>query len=90
MRFFGHVKPLRDDNGELIGALQAPVRIKTRLGLSSQYGIDEGKRLVLTAHSGDLIGLRPERTQRELCIAVKDLYAQLVRRQALNERKGKR
>lgn len=84
MRFFGHTKPLRvssppDKEGEIIGSTPAPVKVKTREPLGHAYGVDHDKRLVLTAHPCDVIGLRPERTRRELYIRAQDLYSYLVR-----------
>lgn len=84
MRFFGHTKPIRHE-GEIIGSRGSPVRVKTREELGNGYGPDADKRLIMTAHRDDIIGLRPERTQRELLIKARDLYAHMVRLQANRE-----
>lgn len=81
IRFFGHCRPIRD-GAAIIGSIQSPVRVKTVEVLGSGYGPDDDKRLVVTAHRDDLLGVRPERTGRELFIKAKDLYALLVRRDA--------
>lgn len=59
-----------------------PAKVKTVEVLGAAYGPDRDKRLVFTAHKGDVLGIRPERTSRELFIAAKDLYAHLIRMQA--------
>lgn len=79
MRTFGHLRP-----GES-GFVPSPVRVKTQGRLGPQYGPDRDKRLVMTAHGNDLIGLRPQHTRRELFVGVFDVYAMLVRRQAQKE-----
>lgn len=84
MKSFGHVRPLRDKQGEIIGSKSSPVRVRTREPLPGNYLRDKGKRLIYTAHRDDILGVRPERTTRELFIKAIDLYALLVRRQANN------
>jgi hypothetical protein len=82
VKLFGHNRPVRDTAGEIIGSKPSPVRVKTVDGLGYNFGPDKNKRLVLTAHQGDLIGLRPERTSRELKISANDLYAYMIRCEA--------
>lgn len=82
MRQFGHVKPTRDDTGTITGSRSSPVRVRTVEPLGTGYGPDKDKRLILTAHHGDLVGLRPERTSRELLITAQDLYSYMIRCQA--------
>jgi hypothetical protein len=82
MKSFGHQRPVRNDAGEITGMVISPVRVRTIQTLEHAYGPDHDKRLVLTSHPRDIIGLRPERTQRELFIEAKDLYAHLIRLEA--------
>jgi hypothetical protein len=82
MKSFGHQRPVRNDAGEITGMVLSPVRVRTIEPLGRAYGTDHDKRLVLTAHPRDVIGLRPERTQRELLIEARDLYAHLIRLEA--------
>lgn len=89
MRFFGHKRPIRNGS-EIIGSIESPVKVKTVEALGSGYGPDSDKRLVFTAHGQDLIGVRPERTGRELFICAKDLYAQLLRRWVEADRRQRR
>lgn len=97
MKTFGHTRPVRNEAGDITGSKPSPVRVRTIEGLSPSYGTDKHKRLILTCHPQDLIGIRPERTSRELTITVVDLYAELLRRAAnfahlskARERKAKR
>jgi hypothetical protein len=66
----------------VIGIIESPVRVRTLAQLGHAYGPDRDKRLILTMHPGDLIGLRPERTAREVFIKAFDVYAYCVRCQA--------
>ena len=79
MKTFGHNRPVRDNAGAVIGSKPSPVRVRTLDGLPLNYGTDKRKRLILTCHPQDVIGLRPERTGRELKITAVDLYAHLIR-----------
>lgn len=79
MKTFSHNRPVRDATGAVIGSKPSPVRVRTLEGLPLNYGTDKRKRLILTCHLKDVIGLRPERTGRELKITAVDLYAHLIR-----------
>lgn len=83
MRFFGHTKPVRDPNtGDIQHMKESPVKVRTVGALGGAHGIDQHKRLVMSALRGDLISLRPERTRREVCIPAIDLYTYLLRLEA--------
>lgn len=82
MRTFGWTKPIRGTNGGIIGTMEAPVKVRSIEELGHLHGIDHAKRLVLTCHREDLIGLRPERTSREVKISVFDVYLYALRCQA--------
>lgn len=82
MKTFGWNRPVRDPKGEVIGSNPSPVKVRTLEGLPHNYGPDKNKRLILTMHPGDLIGIRPERTGREVSISAVDVYSYVLRIQA--------
>lgn len=77
MKTFGWTRPVRDPDGSVVGSKPSPVKVRTLNPLGHAFGGDHDKRLVVTAHPMDLIGIRPERTARELTIAARDLYRYL-------------
>lgn len=79
MRTFGWTKPVRGEAGGIIGSKSAPVKVRTVETLGHSFGCDHNKRLVITCHSQDLIGLRPERTQREVKIKAVDVYRYVLK-----------
>lgn len=74
MRSFGHLRPVRDDNGQVNGSKPSPPRAITIKALGGAFGCDSDKRLIVTLDTEDLITLRPERTQRPVSIAAADVY----------------
>lgn len=78
MKTFGWTRPVRDPDGSVVGSKPSPVKVRTLNPLGHAFGGDHDKRLVVTAHPMDLIGIRPERTARELTIAARDLYRYLL------------
>jgi hypothetical protein len=82
MKSFGHMRPIRNDDGQITGSKLSPVKARTLDTLGRAYGIDHDKRLVVSLEAQDIIALRPERTTRTLRIAAKDLYAHILRIEA--------
>ena len=82
MNTFGQKQPVRDAAGTIIGDKPSEVRRVTRNGLNGHFGLDRDKRLVVSLRDGDIIAIRPERTQREVTVTVHDLYETLLRWQA--------
>ena len=83
MNVFGQQIPIRDEEtGAIVGHRPSIVSRKTREPLGGQFGSDKNKRLVASFVDGDVIAIRPERTQRQLTITARDLYAYMLRCQA--------
>lgn len=79
MKTFGHMRPVRDKDGQIIDSKPSPVKVRTLDGLSGNFGSDRNKRLVFTMKAGDLIEIRPERTARAVNIKAQDLYGYCLR-----------
>lgn len=82
MKSFGHQRPVRNDDGEIVGSKLSPVKARTLEALGHNYGSDHDKRLIVSLDAADLITLRPERTARPVSITARDLYAHLLRLEA--------
>lgn len=82
MKSFGHLRREHDEKGELVRVVDSPVRARTARPLTGGYGPDNDKRLVVTLAAGDVISIRPEKTQRAVSVLATDLYGELLRRQA--------
>lgn len=89
MKTFSHTRPIRNEQGEIIGSKPSLVSARTIGTLPANFGTDRNKRLVLTCQPGDVISLRPEHTHRELTITAIDLYTHLIRCQANQEHLAK-
>jgi hypothetical protein len=85
MKSFGHQRHEHDDAGNVVRLLDSPARARTVNPLGRGYGPDSDKRLVVTLAGCDVIVIRPERTRRGVSILARDLYAELLRRQARSE-----
>lgn len=90
MRSFGHWRPSGESQEGTPVFKPSPVKVRTQGRLPAIYLVDRDKRLILTAHVGDIIGLRPEHTRRELFISAFDLYMQLVRFKAFQAERVKK
>jgi hypothetical protein len=75
MKTFGWTRPVRDGAGNVIGSRPSPVRVRTLESLPAHYLRDCGKHLIFTLHHQEVIGVRSERTGRELRITAFGLYA---------------
>lgn len=79
MKQFGHLRHTRDEAGAVVETKLSPARAKTVGELPGNYGLDKGRKLVVSLDSGDLITVRPAGTTRSLAITAVDLYAILLR-----------
>lgn len=79
MKTFSHRRPIRNTAGEIIEQRSAPAVRLTRGGLGYHHGLDKNKQLVVSLKDGDLIEMRPIRTQRTKTISAFDLYDYLIR-----------
>ena len=97
MRSFGQTRPVRDAKGAITSHKPSPVRAVTRAGLGHSYGSKErGRRLVVSLEAGDVIRFRQHGTKRSVTATAFDVYAWILRSQAMNanmaklrERKGR-
>lgn len=77
--------------------LRKPVRRLTVETLGSEHGCDRGKKLIVSLEPGDLIALRPQRSQRVQTIRILDVYryaivckANAAKMEKLREKKRKK
>jgi len=100
MKSFGHNRLVKFDDGTIARVLYSPAKARTKDQLGYGFGPDKDKRLIVSLDTGDLITVRPERTQRSLAINARDLWHylnrcqcnrnQLERARARKERKAAR
>lgn len=84
MRLFGHVRPVRDKDGGIIGQLASPVRAVTRGGLGHSYSSRErGRQLVVSLEAGDVVTFRQHKTRHTVSATAFDIYAWILRSQAM-------
>lgn len=74
MRTFGHKRPVRDAEREIIGQKESPVKAITIEPLGGAFGADKRRRLVVTLAGGDVIKLKPHGTRREVSVGAADVY----------------
>ena len=85
MRSFGQTLPVRDSKGAIIGQVESPACAVTRSGLGHSYGSKErGRRLVVSLEAGDVIRFRQHGTRRNVTATAFDIYAWILRSQAVN------
>lgn len=91
------LRVLRDKEGNRIGSEPAETVRVTKEVLGGNFGSDKRKRLIVTLAPGDIIKVRPERTQREESCTVEALYSWMLRCKAdklwgvrMQERKAKK
>jgi hypothetical protein len=75
---FGHKRPIRDANGEIVGLKEGPAQRITK-----NPGPD-GKKLIVSLENGDLITIREQHGRKVWSIAANDLYWHLLRIEARN------
>jgi hypothetical protein len=90
MKTFGHVRPVRDEAGNIIGSKQAPARRVTMAVLGGYFGPDKHRRLVVCLSAGDVILFRPEKTRQEVAMPAVDCYRYALRCKALADVAEKR
>jgi hypothetical protein len=82
MKTFGHVRPVRDEAGNIIGSKQAPARRVTVAELGGSFGPDKHRRLVVCLAAGDVILFRPQSTRQEVSVLAVDCYRFALRCQS--------
>jgi|GEM_PF-3239870 len=82
MNTFGQPTPVRNEAGDIIGDRPSSVSRQTKNELSGSYGLDKGRKLIVTLREGDIIAFRPAGTRREATATAHDLYAAVIRWQA--------
>ncbi len=82
MKTFSHVRPVRDDAGNIVSQKPAPCSRVTFNPLGGQFGSDKRKRLVVTLIAGDVIQIRPEKTRRVVSMLAADVYRIMLRNEA--------
>jgi hypothetical protein len=85
MKTFGHVRPVRDEAGNIIGSKPATARRVTRAELGGAFGLDGHRRLVVSLAAGDVITFRPERTRQEVSVLALDCYRFALRCKQMRE-----
>lgn len=70
---------MRAEDGEIIGSKLSPVRVRTVEPWGQGGSRERNKRIILTAHPGDVLGVRLEHSRQELSITARDLYWYLLR-----------
>ena len=74
MKEFGHQRPIRNREGEVIELKSSPARAVTREVLDGSFGLDRGRKIIVSLEAGDLIVLRAARTQRPYRLKAHDVY----------------
>jgi hypothetical protein len=102
VRTFGHRRPIRNKQGEIISHQESPVRAVTTEELGGAFGLDKKRRLVVTLIKKDMIEFRPQGTTSKRAVSLRavDVYryalmcranlAQLEKARAAKERKAER
>lgn len=89
MRTFGHMRPVRDEKGDITGQKESPVKAVTIEPLGGAFGCDKKRRLVVTLAAGDVIKLKPHGTRREVSVPASDVYRYAIMCIANGERMAK-
>ena len=79
MREFGHKRPVRGPEGEIVDMIESPVAALTREALGGQFGSDKRRKLIVTLEAGDLIVIRPQGTRRAEKMSAVDVYRYMIR-----------
>lgn len=74
MKEFGHQRPVRNEAGEVIESRSSPAKAVTRDELDGSFGVDRGRKLIVSLEAGDVIVLRAARTKRAYTIKASDVY----------------
>jgi hypothetical protein len=90
MKSFGHVRPVRDEAGNIVDTMPAPARRVTVGELGGAFGPDKHRRLVVCLAAGDVIVFRPQSTRQEVALPAVDCYRYALRCKALADAAEKR
>lgn len=82
MKEFGHKRPRRNNQGEIIDLIDCPACAVTRNPCGFGFGPDSKRKLVVSLEAGDLVVLRPQRTARPYRIEARDLFRYLLHLEA--------
>lgn len=85
MKEFGHQRPVRNKAGEIIETKSSPARAVTRDELDGSFGVDRGRKLIVSLEACDVIVLRAARTQRSYKLKACDVYRWAIHCQANRE-----
>ena len=84
MRTFGHQRPVRDDQKNIVEMQDSPVCGITRDELGGQFGRDKKRRVIFTLAAGDVVAMRPAGTTRTLRVEARAVYRWALQCAALN------
>ncbi|HTB82227.1 MAG TPA: hypothetical protein VK742_01110 [Candidatus Sulfotelmatobacter sp.] len=84
MRNFGHQRPVRDEQKQVVEMYDSPVAAITRDELGGQFGRDKRRRVIFTLERNDLVAMRPAGTTRTLRVQARDIYRWALQCAALN------
>ncbi|MCU0783205.1 MAG: hypothetical protein MUF81_03985 [Verrucomicrobia bacterium] len=76
--------------GHTVKGRERPARRVTRGALGFNYGPDKGRQVIVSLEAGDLVCFRPKGTRQRHAASVFDLFAYVVRCQALALAREKR
>jgi hypothetical protein len=74
MRTFGHQRPVRGENKEIVKMIDSPVCAITCGELGGQFGRDRRRRVIFTLSTGDVVSMRPAGTTRTIRVEARDVY----------------
>lgn len=78
MKTFGRQRPRRDESGAVLEYRASPAGALTVGACGFGFGADSKRRLIVSLEAGDLVCLRPARTNRTYRIAARDLFRHLL------------
>jgi hypothetical protein len=90
MKKFNHTRHIRSSDGTIIGEAPAPAKRMTVSELGGGFGSDKRKRLVVTLEAGDVIGFRPEKTQRKLTLPATRAYSLALEIEAARQQRERK
>lgn len=78
MKTFGHQRPVRDTNGNIVEHKISPAKAVTRDALDGSFGADRGRKLIVSLDAGDVITIRAAKTQRAYTAKACDVYRWMI------------
>lgn len=82
MKTFGHKRPVRNGQGEIVEFKDSPAQAITHEALGPFFLRDKDHKLIVSLEAGDLICCRPSGTRRVQRITARDLYRYLLHLEA--------